>query len=168
MDFYDYKPDWVEYPDFKQIVNIFFSPLIGDRLIDIEGVVSNTQEWLSDYNIVLVFSSRAIAINTMKLCFWTINEWDLNWQGTSEMPNDFSKDRYLIKILSLDSILNKKLKNFVTHKQFKYYNEDFVDYEGILLDFGECILHIFDNGDELGLKVINGIEFDFLKSKIQT
>lgn len=148
----DYEK-WVEYPEFKVLVDNIFSKILGHKLLNISGFIDDeTNEWEPNFNITIEFKNNKININTKSSYLWSLNELKVN----EEINPEYFHYASIVKILNLESVINQELLLFKTHKRFELYKiHDTYNYEGLLLNFGKKTLHIYDNGDKLSIKIIN-------------
>ena len=142
---------WLEYEDFKSKVSIMFENIIEQKLTDVRGFIDKkTKNWEPNLDVYLVFDDYKIKINTRSSYLWSITN--------SQLDSDFSDEFYyfdsLVDVLTLSTIIGQNLKHVRTHRFFSFDNKIFN--EGILLVLDKNNLHIYDNGDELGIDIING------------
>ena len=158
-----FEDKWIEYSEFKSFLSEVEKKISGKRLLDIIGSTLLTEkgeiEWHNNSDVVLKFENNLLlSFSTKCLYLWRINLFS-NINEFNELvnfENGSTEKISLITFLNLESVKNQKFINFTPHKQFKYQNKnDYNEYDGVLLNFDSKILHIYDIGDELGIRVIN-------------
>lgn len=153
---YQNDENWLEYKEMKNKVLSLFVSLIGEKLLDVISLVDEENNLESGFYCIVCFETKKIFLDTKSCYVWIIEQIDNNLSDYDFLGYEDENRKFdsLIVPLNLNIILNQSLKDVLVHNKFEYPQDDFFYYSGIILVFDKAALHIFDNGDELGIRLL--------------
>lgn len=144
-----FKFTWVEYPQIASVLQ----PLLAARsdvLVDVQGVLLN-DEWAPTWPLVLCFGGSSVYIHTKCIWWWTVGTWHDYPFFIAPEDVDGMEFRHssLVETLQLDALLEKRLSDVSIFPDFPEATQ------GIVLGFGAHSLAIEDDGDQLGVRLLD-------------